>query len=218
MMRLGLTLRTTRKGLPFSYQHELIRSFHRHLPDNSIHDDISLYSLSWLRGGEKRGEGLYFAKGAFWDISFFEDELAKQFLIGILKDKDIAFGMSVGDVKIIDPPEFGSKTRFLLQSPVLLKTFSDAKSRHILYTDSDADEVMTNAMKSKLSKAGMDTNILLSFDREYTHAKTKLVDIKGVKNKTSYCPVVAEGNPEVLAFVWSVGLGHSTGSGFGSVF
>lgn len=216
-MRLSLTLRTTRKVIPFTYQHELVRSFHRHLPDNLVHDDISLYSLSWLRGGEKRGEGLYFAKGAFWDITFYHDELAKQFLIGILKDKDIAFGMSAVDVNVIDAPSFGTMARFLVQSPVLLKHTVEDKTRHIIYNEPDANEILTIAMKSKLIKAGLKPEIDLRFDTEYSQAKTKLVDIKGVKNRASFCPVIGEGSPDVLAFVWSVGLGHSTGSGFGAV-
>lgn len=216
-MRLHLTLFTPRNALPFAYQHELVRSFHRHLPNNTIHDDISLYSLSWLRGGIMVNNELVFPSGALWDVSFYDDDLAKEFLVGIVKDKDIAFGMTVSDVIILDTPPFGSKERLLLQSPILLKHTYDGKVRHIIFNEPEANDIMTSAMKSKLIRAGLEPEISLRFDTEYTNAKTKLVDIKGVKNRASFCPVIAEGTPETLAFAWSVGLGHSTGTGFGAV-
>lgn len=216
-MRLHLSLQTKQKKLPFAYQHELVRSFHRHLPNNTIHDDISLYSLSWLRGGIMVNNQLAFPNGALWDISFYDDVLAKEFLFGLLKDKDIAFGMTVSDVTIMEAPQFGTKERLILQSPILLKHTYDGKVHHIIYNEPEADEIMTLAMKSKLLRAGLKPDIALRFDRDYTPAKTKLVDIKGVKNRASFCPVIAEGTPETIAFAWNVGLGHSTGTGFGAV-
>ena len=219
-MRLSLTLSGGQPNIPFSYQHELIRAFHRHLPDNAVHDDISLYSLGWLRGGTMRNDSLIFPRGALWDVTFYHDCLAKQFLVGILKDKSIAFDMKIVDVQIVEPPEFGEKTKFILQSPILLKEYDaiEKKGRLVIYSEPQANMVMTGTMKSKLRKANLPDDIRLSFDKDYfPKAKTKLVEIKGIKNKASFCPVIAEGTPEQLQFAWSVGLGNSTGSGFGAV-
>ncbi|MGN9307593.1 CRISPR-associated endoribonuclease Cas6 [Enterococcus faecium] len=57
----------------------------------------------------------------------------------------------------------------------------------------------------------------MSFDRTYYAAKTKLVYYKNIGNKTSICPVIIEGTPEQIAFAWNVGVGNSTGIGFGAL-
>ena len=72
-------------------------------------------------------------------------------------------------------------------------------------------------MKKKLKIANLEYEVKISFDRNYLNRKTKLVRINGIENKANFCPVIVEGNPEAVAFAWNVGIGHSTGSGFGAI-
>jgi CRISPR-associated endoribonuclease Cas6 len=79
---------------------------------------------------------------------------------------------------------------------------------------------MTKTMQTKLRAAGLEQHadaVSVRFDTSYAGAKTKLVDIHGIKNRTSVCPVIVEGSPEAVAFAWDVGVGHSTGAGFGAL-
>ena len=41
--------------------------------------------------------------------------------------------------------------------------------------------------------------------------------INGIKNKASICPVIVKGTSEQIAFAWNVGVGNSTGIGFGAL-
>jgi len=55
------------------------------------------------------------------------------------------------------------------------------------------------------------------FDIDYTSAYTKGTMFKGIFTKGSVCPIIVEGSSEQIAFLWDVGIGNSTGIGFGSL-
>ncbi len=216
-MRINLQLSPSTQIIPFDYQHELIRAFHRYLPANTIHDDLSLYSLSWLMGGKAQSGGLMFPNGARWFSSFYDDSFAKDFLVQILKMPSFPFGMRISDVQIQDTPLFGNTYKFRAESPVLAKHFDGTTIKHRIFSEPEANEVLTHTLQSKLRAVGLSDDIALRFDTSYSGAKTKLVTIKNIQNRASLCPIIAEGSPESIAFAWCVGIGHCTGSGFGAV-
>jgi CRISPR-associated endoribonuclease Cas6 len=120
-------------------------------------------------------------------------------------------------------PKFGSRYTFKVGSPVLAKSKEvDGKVKHYIYSDSEADATLTATLRHKLDRAGLDVShdrVVVSFDRSYQNPKTKLVTIKdNIANRASICPVIVEGIPEAVQFAWNVGVGHGTGSGFGSLF
>jgi CRISPR-associated endoribonuclease Cas6 len=66
--------------------------------------------------------------------------------------------------------------------------------------------------------AGIEDNGLsIKFDTDYPRASTKMLNYNGIKNRASWCPVFIEGEPETKLFAWNVGLGNSTGIGFGAI-
>lgn len=217
-MRLNLTLQSNpQTELPFDYQHKLVQTFHGWLPSNDIHDDISLYSLSWLSGGRAVDGKLVFPNGANWFISFHDERIAKHLLAGMLRQTETTFGMRVMDVQILEEPDFGETARFICASPILAKEREGDVTHHRTFNDATADDILTKTLQTKLTNAGLSTDVSVRFDRTYPHAKTKLVTIKDIKNRASMCPVIVEGAPESVSFAWSVGIGHSTGVGFGAI-
>jgi CRISPR/Cas system endoribonuclease Cas6 (RAMP superfamily) len=56
-MRLHLSLTPNTEPVPFNYQHQLTGALHKWLGENELHDKISLYSFSWLRGRAERVDG-----------------------------------------------------------------------------------------------------------------------------------------------------------------
>jgi hypothetical protein len=68
-VRLHFYLSPNVKPVPFSYQHYLTGAFHKWLGANSLHDALSLYSLSWLYEGRARNGQLEFPRGSHWFIS-----------------------------------------------------------------------------------------------------------------------------------------------------
>lgn len=217
-MRLIFQLQSSvRNILHFDYQHELLRTIHRWIPNNNIHDETSLYSISWLRGAKPVEGGLIFPNGAEWAVGFHDERIAKHLLVGVLRQSETTFGMKVADVQIIETPDFPHAMRFSLASPALIKHFDGTTIRHLTFSDKNADAVMTNAMRTKLRAAGLPEHVSIRFDRTYPRAKTKVVNIKGIGNRANLCPVIVEGTPETVGFAWTVGVGHCTGAGFGAV-
>jgi len=217
-MRLHLSLTPNTEPVPFSYQDYLIGVFHKWIGHNNIHDEISLYSLSWLSGGKAKKGMLDFPSGAGWFISFWDENLAKKMIDGAMKDPEICFGMALSEVTVQNTPEFSGKERFILASPVFIRRYDENKKAvHLTFKYEEADEYLTATLIKKLKTAGLSYDVRVRFDPHYRNAKTKLVKINNILNRASYCPVFVEGHPEAVKFAWNVGIGHSTGCGFGAV-
>ncbi|PYS91676.1 MAG: CRISPR-associated endoribonuclease Cas6 [Acidobacteria bacterium] len=220
-MRLHFTLSPNQQPVPFAYQHFLTGAFHKWLGHNPQHDDISLYSLSWLDGGFMKNGALEFPCGARWFISFHDDTLAGSIIDHTLADPEVCCGMHVARIAQQQTPEFGDNYTFKVGSPVLAKSKEiDGKVKHYIYSDPEADATLTATLRHKLDRAGFGgphNQATVSFDKTYRYPKTKLVAIKDTRNRTSVCPVTVEGTREAVAFAWNVGVGNGTGSGFGSL-
>lgn len=52
----------------------------------------------------------------------------------------------------------------------------------------------------------------------YSGKRIKLMTYKGIKNKASMCPVIIKGTLQSKQFAWNVGIGNSTGIGFGAIY
>jgi CRISPR-associated endoribonuclease Cas6 len=220
-MRLKLRLSRAEELVPFDHLPVLAGALHKWLGPNTEHGGISLYSFSWLMGGRKIRNGLMFPEGAEWHISALDGEFLHRSIQGIMSDTDVRWGMQVREVVLEPTPQYEQgETYFLLSSPVLIKRQrEDGSIAHLLYDDPASDELMTATMRHKMQVAGViGEGLNLRFDRDYPKAKTQKVNYKGIENRCSYCPVIATGTPDQLAFAWTVGLGNSTGVGFGSVY
>lgn len=70
-----------------------------------------------------------------------------------------------------------------------------------------------------MREAGLEDDTLdIRFDTSYNKKKLKLVRYHGIGNKASICPVIIKAKPETKLFAWNVGLGNSTGIGFGAIY
>jgi CRISPR-associated endoribonuclease Cas6 len=192
---------------------------HKWLGDNLLHDTISLYSVSWLGfNGQVRSGGLYYPNGTSFHISSATDDLMADLLNGLKQDTEVNWGMRVTSIMPQAEPQFGRAARFIMQSPVLIKRqLSDGSTQFYYHTDTQSDEFMTETMHSKMEYAGVKGDLKLRFDQEYPNPKIKMATYRGIKNKASLCPVIAEGDPHCIAFAWNVGIGNSTGIGFGAI-
>lgn len=218
-MRIYLYLTPNTEPVPFNYQPNLVGALHKWLGENELHDDISLYSLSWLQGSQTRPDkkGFDFPDGGWFCISSPLEDLHQQLIQGILKDPAIAWGMKVAEVKMCQTPNFGSEHRFLLLSPVLIKRKRNDGPHDQYYfpSDKEADLLLTQTLQRKLKRFGLTSEFSVAFDHTYPNPKIKKINYRGLDIKATYCPVIVKGDPTAVAFVWDVGVGNSTGIGFG---
>lgn len=219
-MRLYIRLSKNRQVIPFSYQQLLTGTIHKwigHL--NEEHGKPSLYSFSWLQNTRAEKNGIHLNQDAYFFISAYDTNLIKRITKGILSDPSTFFGSRVIDVQIKEAPAFSSEERFFLNSPILLRQKDElGKTKHITFHDEEFDSLLTKNLKSKLRKANLsEDNVFVGLDKSYPTPQTKLINYKGIENKTTLAPVIIKGSPEQISFAWTVGLGESTGIGFGSI-
>ena len=218
-MRLYLKLSKNKQIVSFDYQANLVGTLHKWLGKNDLHDEVSLYSMSWLAGNSKsHDKGLTFPNGADWFISAPNEKFIKNILRGVLEDASVCFGMTVKDVIISETPVFNSVERFAVASPVFIKRRIEDNQVYFYHNQTESDAFLTETLKTKLKKGGLsEENVTVRFDRDYSNPKIKVSVYKGIKNKASICPIIVEGTPEQVAFAWNVGIGNSTGIGFGAL-
>ncbi|MDX1906193.1 MAG: CRISPR-associated endoribonuclease Cas6 [Bacteroidia bacterium] len=218
-MRIHLTISLPDKPIPFNHQAGLKAVVQKWLgPQQETDAPLPLYSFSWLRGGQLVKQGVRFKEGASWFISAFDPALIKSLVTGIREDAVLWDDIYVKQIGIQDTPEFGPDAYCWLGSPILIKQYAEGISRHITYEDANAGRLLETTLIRKAEKAGIvNPDISIRFDVSYPKARTKVVYYRGVGNKVNQCPVILRGNPEMIAFAWDVGLGNSTGSGFGAL-
>jgi len=218
-MRIYLHLTPNTEPVPFDYQHRLVGAFHKWLGDNALHDDISLYSLSWLSHGQRRGRGLDFPNGSTFHVSAPTDELLSALVKGVFNGHQISWGMEVAEVSIQRTPDFGERWRFFADSPILIKRKRDEQPHHRYYypADPEANGLLTETLHRKLERFGLSTEVSVSFDPSFLNPKTKKVRYRDIDIKATFCPVIVQGDPRAVQFAWEVGVGNSTGIGFGAL-
>lgn len=222
-MRIYLQTTPNQETVPFNYQQKLSGVFYTWLGKmNEEHGRMSLYSYSWLKKGRMTDVGYEFPEGATWFISFYSDETLKNLMRSILNQPQMFNGLTVCDMTIEDIPSLSDRSLFYLGSPVFIQKYTPDLKNNIQYTfeDIDADEMLTQTLLHKMELAGIqkDETLRIMFDRSYAKRKTKMISYKGINLRSSICPVIIEGKPESKSFAWNVGVGNSTGIGFGSIY
>ena len=217
-MRIHLQLTENTELVPFNHQPKLVGTLHKWIGSNKIHGELSLYSFSQLSGGKKADEGLVYSTGANWFISFYNNSVLKDIVLNIKNSPNVCYGMIVKSITIQETPNFSNIEYFNIASPVLIKRNIDKMIKHYIYTDREASTLLSETLQNKMRQIGLKDNTLkMEFDLSFRNASTKLIDYKGIKNKASWCPIIIQGKPETKAFAWNVGIGNSTGIGFGAL-
>ncbi len=217
-MRIHLKIKTTNEVIPFDHQRLLTGTIHKWLRWNDEHGEMSLYSFSQLEGGKATANGLRFERGTSFFFSSHNSDLIKKLIGGIQTDPTMFHGLSVLEIIIQEDPDLTDRELFFLASPIFIKRRNGEKVDHIIYNDPRANTCLEETLLSKMEKAGIrDETLRIRFDDKYPKAATKKITYNGVQNRASWCPVIIEGNLETKLFAWNVGLGNSTGIGFGAI-
>ena len=222
-MRIVIHTTPNSSIVSFDYQQKLVGTIHKWLGNNEIHDNISLYSFSWLLGGKMiRNQGYTFPDGANFFVSFYEEEYLRLLIRTILSDPEMFCGLKVRDISKVNQPVFSEDAQyFRLASPIFIKRLQDGTRNYkfYLYDDEVSNTLMTETLKHKMKEASLpeDGTLKVEFDLTYPQKQVKMVTIHGIKSKASMCPVIIHGSPQSKLFAWTVGIGNSTGSSFGSL-
>jgi CRISPR-associated endoribonuclease Cas6 len=219
-MRIHLKTSPNKEIVPFNYQPKLVGVLHKWLGLNELHGNPALYSFSWLLNAKSSKEGLNYPNGAKFFISFYDDKYLKQVVKSIMNDAEMCYGMQVTDVTIEENPDLTDRSRFGCASPIFIRRFEKDEDTHYTFDNKDAGKFLKETLLHKMEIAGLpkDESLKIDFDRSAPNAKTKIIAYREIRNRVNLCPVVIEGKPETKLFAWQVGLGNSTGIGFGAIY
>ncbi|MCI1648613.1 MAG: CRISPR-associated endoribonuclease Cas6 [Bacteroides sp.] len=218
-MRIYLKTTPNSENVPFDYQQKMIGVLHKWLGTNQLHDLMSLYSFSWLMNGKIIEKGFSFERGAKWFISFYDERYVKDIIKTILNDPEMFSGLTVTDIDIQETANLQEQNYFRLASPIFIKRKIENNIQFYTFEDAEANDLLVETIKHKMELANLpvDETLKLSFDLNYLNKKIKKVRIHNIDNKCNMCPVIIEGKNYTKDFIWNVGLGNSTGSGFGAI-
>lgn len=217
-MRIHLKIQSQQETIPFDHQPLLTGTIHKWLGWNEQHGEVSLYSFSQLEGGKATSRGLQFGKETYFFFSSHDPSLIKKLVSGIRTDPKMFYGLTVSEIIIEEDPDLSGRNSFNMASPIFIKRWTGRKVDHIVYDDPRANACLQETLQTKMQKAGLsDESLSIRFDLTYIKAGTKKITYNGVQNRASWCPVIIEGKPETKLFAWNVGLGNSTGIGFGAI-
>ncbi|KGN92591.1 CRISPR-associated endoribonuclease Cas6 [Porphyromonas canoris] len=220
-MKIKLSISGNNSFVPFVHQPLLVGTIQKWLGDNEWHGNKSPFSFSRLRGGRavKGMNGMMFESTGSLIIGTPYKEVLDRFVDGISKDPTMFNGLVVQEILVMGDPDLSGCDIFYPVSPILLKQKQpEGGYSHIIFSDKEADKVLTESLQAKLRMGGLeDPSAYAEFIRDSGGAKGMLIDYRGVKNKTSWCPIRIVGKPETKLYIWNIGIGHSTGIGFGCI-
>lgn len=219
-MRIHLKTTANTSPVPFNYQQKLVGTIHKWIGNNSIHDNISLYSFSWLNGGRKADNALDFSNGASMFISFYDETIIKQIIKSILDEPEMFCGLTVTGITINANPAVEDRELFYCAGPIFIKRkLEEGAVRQYNFNDKEAGSLLKETLLSKMKEVGLEDDTLeIEFDTSFRKKRLKLVRYHNIGNKASICPVIIKAKPETKLFAWNVGIGNCTGIGFGAIY
>ena len=220
-MRIKISFKPSMVKHSGSIHHYVNGMIHKLLgSNNKYHNNFSTYAVSSLQGGKLINGGIVFNNGAYLYISFPDStSFYNDIMMGLLtSDKTFA-----GDLEFdnkIDECDFKPHKSYDIVrtiSPILLK---NDNGETITFKDDDFIRIITEKSKKKLIKNGIsvekaDSIELIPF--HFENGKLKYVKVKNVVNVSSQVMFLVKGDIQARYMLYCLGLGKSTGSGFGSV-
>jgi len=217
-MRIHLKITAQGITIPFDHQHLLTGCIHKWLGQNKEHGEVSLYSFSWLQGGRATKKGITFENDCFFFIGAHKEQFLKTIINGIQNDNTMFQRLKVSEIILQKNPEFVEKETFHIASPIFIKRNIEERQKHFLFDDVESDKLLKETLLKKMEIAGLsDDTLEIAFDRSFPRKKTQKVTYRNIENRCNYCPVIIKGKPETKLFAWNVGVGNSTGIGFGAL-
>lgn len=223
-MRIKIKFSKNTTEVPVNNQSLMNSYIHKCLGRNNIyHDSKNNYSISHLYGGKLNIESktLNFDKGGFITISSLDSEFINKLLIGIVSNPDLFHGMKFSGVDHINE-NFNTGWNYLSTlSPFIIKIYQDKKTyKYLTLDDVNFETEVKNYLIKKISTINPFLD-LSDFDVKIPPSeknKIKKSLVKNVLNISNHCHINIHTNKKVMELLYNIGLGQSTGSGFGTIF
>lgn len=223
-MRIKINFTPSTTEVSVNHQSFLNSYVHKCLgKNNEYHDKKNDYAISNLIGGflNKETKTVDFKNGAYFVVSSLDLNFVNKLLIGIISNPDFINDMKFNGVEHVEESFFNGWNYFKTLSPFIVKTYTDKKIYSFLtLDDNDFEDKLEQYLKKKLLAINdkLDLTDFKVIIPKHAQAKVKNVFVKNVINKANYCQINIYTNKEVAKILYNIGIGQSTGSGFGTIY
>jgi len=223
-MRIKINFTQNTSPVPIDNQHLLNGYIHKCLgKDNKYHDTWSNYSISTLLGGKlnKDSKTLSFKDGAFITVTSEDREFLNLILMGTLDNKELFNGMKFAGFDHVEEKFNNGVNHFVTLFPgfIIKEPCPIHGERFIQLSDKDFDIKVKNYLIKKLKRIDESLD-LKDFDvkiekRDWYY--TKKVKVGKSFNISNMCQLDIRSSKEIAKLIYNIGVGKSTGSGFGAI-
>lgn len=222
-MRIKIKLSGTSNALPINNQH-LVNSFvHRCLgKNNEFHDSFSDYSISSLQGGKwiKGTEEIDFSNGGYIIASSRNEKFIHKLVMGLFNNPTFLEDIKFQGVDYISEKFYNGWNHFATLSPFIIKEYYENKYNFVKYGSEGFNEKVKEHIVKKLKR--LDPNIDVSgLEVDIPNKKTfkvKKVMVKNIVNHANQCQISIKCDKNIAELLYNVGIGQSTGCGFGTIY
>ena len=218
-MRLRINLTHPTQDVPVNNQHQMNGFIYTILGnDNPYHDSVSDYSISSLQGGKLKEDKLTLSfeeSNPYFYVASQNSTFIGDFILGTKRENISVFGMRIDNIDITHdfrPHDYCDD--IITISPILIRGKDNRKIQF------DSPEWIVEIMRNctgKLRHQGIEDNTFRIELVATGKAKKKCVWVGDVFNPCSSVRLRVYGKKNTRKALYNLGIGNSTGSGFGAV-
>jgi CRISPR-associated endoribonuclease Cas6 len=193
-------------------------------PNNELHDKSGLYNISSIQGGKlsENKHTLDFPDGAYFFVSSLDENFVLNFFEGVSKNRDFGFGIKFKEIIPIHENFVNGWNLFNTISPALFReSVKMQPDKFGLISDPDFTDYMRNRIIKKFKHIvpdyDFDNNFELKINQDRVGHKVKSILVKNRINKASQFGFSVRCTKQFAELLYSVGIGQSTNSGFGTI-
>lgn len=213
--------------------------------DKELHDSTNLHCTSQLYGGKLKDNSIEFKNGGLISFSTINESIMRKLIMGAFKHKDLFCGMEFDCVDAVFEKFYNGCNHFSTLSPFVFKENDRDSYKYVVFNDPrflskisektkknkliildypEFSEYATNRTKNKLLKIDPEldlTKFKIEIHPHKNHKIKKTIIKKGNSDVVVFsnqCQLSIYGNSKVSELIYNVGLGQSTGSGFGTIY
>ena len=219
-MRFKVILTQPTDLVPVNNQHYMNGFNHSIIGENNkYHDKFSAYAISSLQGGKlcEDKKHLFFESDPYFFVSSNNMEFIGYFINNITFNSASVFGMKVKRIDVMC--DFMPNTSFdniITISPIILYN-EDYTKKCTIKNDSNYIERLNKHCLSKLKHLGIVDDTFKIEVVKPECSKEKSIWVGDVFNPSTLSRFKVYGKKETRYALYTLGIGCSTGSGFGSV-
>lgn len=209
----------TNKTIDFNNQHQMNGFIYKMLGDKAskYHESFSNYSISSIQGGKGVKEGIIFENEPYVQIATDNNEVCMDFVNAIIETIDTKranfFGLFPTRFETFDFPCGNNFDIVKTISPILLK--KDGKKLNI--KNENWLEVLNENCKKKLQHEGIEDPTFKIVIGKRESVRSKMIWVDNVFNPCTEGFFTVYGKKETRKKLYSMGIGNSTGTGFGAI-